>query len=399
VAYNVLLYGATGFSGGLIAAEGRERGMSRSDGGEFRMVLAARNGAELRTVAKENDMEFRAFALDDPAEIHRRLDGVDVVINAAGPFAFTANALVKAALNVGCHYVDINSEVDVYIKLDDFGRIARQRGYAIVSAAGDTAGSSDILLNRALESLEVGRKDLGTIRFGMSRVADLSRGNATTAMRMLREQVKTVRRGYVRDHRGEWAEGLVTWHEPLGKLGHIFDFDDGARERRRIASAANFVDTLTARTTLERRKLSAYAVESYVEMGPVGRFAYQLGGMLAPFSTLPLVQRLTRAALEFLPEDPGPNELKQSRHTVVLEIEDPYRERLIDWRLETPDVYQFTAQIVVAVARSVALASGALKGWVTPAEALGFDPPAARKEAKANRMKATRSCKWQARTG
>jgi hypothetical protein len=83
----------------------------------------------------------------------------------------------------------------------------------------------------------------------------------------------------------------------------------------------------------------------------------------------------------------------------VLELEDPYRERLIDWRLETPDVYQFTAQVAVAVARSVALASGALKGWVTPAEALDFDPPAARKEAEANRMKAMRNCQLQERTG
>src|SRR5208282_5571212 len=44
---NVLLYGATGFSGGLIAAVGKARGMTKW-GNDFRMTLAARDGAKLR---------------------------------------------------------------------------------------------------------------------------------------------------------------------------------------------------------------------------------------------------------------------------------------------------------------------------------------------------------------
>src|SRR6185295_9007995 len=105
--YNVLLYGATGYSGGLIATEGKERGMSTRDGCNFQMILAARNGTEVRKVAEENRMEYRVFGLDDPGEVSRRLDDIDVVINAAGPFAFTAERLAKAALKAGCHYVDI----------------------------------------------------------------------------------------------------------------------------------------------------------------------------------------------------------------------------------------------------------------------------------------------------
>ncbi|MGH9676328.1 MAG: saccharopine dehydrogenase NADP-binding domain-containing protein, partial [Candidatus Acidiferrum sp.] len=143
MSYNILLYGATGYSGRLIAAEGKAMGMSRQNArGDCGMILAARDGAPLRAVAEESGMEFRVFGLDGRDEVLRQLDGIDVVINAAGPFAFTAESLLKSALEKRCHYLDINGEVDVYRMLDDFGFIAAQREVAIVSGAGNYAAAS-----------------------------------------------------------------------------------------------------------------------------------------------------------------------------------------------------------------------------------------------------------------
>ena len=226
---------------------------------------------------------------------------------------------------------------------------------------------------------------------------DFSRGSAETAARLLREQVMTIRKGWTRNHRGEWIEKLVKWHEPIGKLEHTFDFDDRDKRQEphpRITSAANLIDTLTARTTLERHELSVKAIESYVETGDLGRIAYQLGGMFASFVTLPWVRSLTDAQLSFLSDGPGPQELKQERHVVVVEIEDQYRTRLIDWRLETPNVYQFTAQLAIAVARSVV--DQKLAGWITPAHALNL-PTDALDRKDAERDKALRGCKRQGR--
>ena len=109
----VLLYGATGYSGRLIAAEGLLHRMA--DGPYFRMILAARDHDNLSQVAKDNGMQCRCFGLDHPDEVLRQLEDleVDVVINAAGPFAWTAERLARAALAARCHYVDINGEVDV----------------------------------------------------------------------------------------------------------------------------------------------------------------------------------------------------------------------------------------------------------------------------------------------
>src|SRR5436305_6338450 len=117
--YNVMLYGATGFSGRRIAAHGKAVMGPGKPYADCRIILAARDGAKLRKVADENGMEFRVFALDDQKKIRKRLHAIDVIINAAGPFAFTGESLTEAALRAGCHYVDINGELDVYCKLDD----------------------------------------------------------------------------------------------------------------------------------------------------------------------------------------------------------------------------------------------------------------------------------------
>jgi short subunit dehydrogenase-like uncharacterized protein len=382
---NILVYGATGFSGQLIAAEGKAAGMSLTQpGGECQMILAARRSPRLRQVGEQNGMEFRAFHLDDVNEVTRHLDGIDVIINAAGPFSLTAEKLAKAALEVGCHYVDIGGEVDVYRKLDDLGRDAVQRKIALVAAAGYTAAASDILLDCALDELKKAEPvpQLGAIRIAMSSISGFSAGSAQTLARSMREQVLVIRNAPVK---GKSKGRMVVWHEPVGKLERTFDFGDLPGDRRKgsglqIASAANLVDTLTARLTVSRHKMSANAIETYVQLDGPSRVAYQVGGMFASLGSVPWIRALTRAQLSLLSREPGQGELEQERNVILLEIEDVHQTRLIDWRWETPNVYQFTAQLAVATARNVCLGERKA-GWITPANALGFKLEDARPKA------------------
>ena len=331
--------------------------------------------------------------------MYRQLEDldVDVVINAAGPFGRTAERLAKAALAARCHYVDINGEVDVYKRLDDLGRAALQQDVALVSGAAATAATSDIMVSAALERIVERHLEVGTIRIAEARVMDVSRGSALSAARQLREQVVTVRRGR-RQGAGSRQPDDVLWHEPIGRLERMFDFGDrkGGERKLAIASAANLIDTLVALCTVRRLKLTVRAIESYVEIGPVGRIGYQVGGMLAMFSAFPGVRGAANAWLGLLPVGPEVEERMETRHVVLLEIEDPFRQRLVEWRLETPDVYQWTAQVAVAVAMRVTRPG--LKGWVTPSEVLGFTKEALEKASD----RALRGCvlqgvdQWQA---
>jgi short subunit dehydrogenase-like uncharacterized protein len=76
-----------------------------------------------------------------------------------------------------------------------------------------------------------------------------------------------------------------------------------------------------------------------------------------------------------LPEGPDEQERKQSRHTIILQIESPYREPWIDWRLETPNSYDVTARTALAVAVSVTSDTASAIGWMTPSRALELPRP------------------------
>ena len=381
--YTILLYGATGFSGRLIAAEGQRAGMSREGDGRYRMILAGRNGAALEKLACERKMDFRAFRVDDPPAVARGFNGVHVVINAAGPFAVTAFHLARGAVLAGCNYVDINGELDVYKALEDVGRFAEMRHVAMVGSAGHIAAASNLLLRAALQlipSLDVdqeGPTELGAIRFALSRITSLSRGSMETVCHSLREQVAVIRQGEVDDGHGGTQKGLVVWHEPVGKLEREFTFcDDDAGTRRahkkpgpRIATAANLVDTLAARLTVVREKFAPHRIESYVEAGRIARLWYQLGALWAPLAANPIARELTRLQSQVLSIEPTPQDLEDESHSLVLEIDDPFRTRIVDWCWHTPNPYQFTAQVVVEIARAVA-SPQTVPGWRTPSEIL-----------------------------
>ena len=82
-----LLYGATGYTGRLIAEEAARRGMS--------LVLGGRDANRLEPIAKKLNLPMRAFALDDPAAVDRGLDGMRGVLHCAGPFTRTSAPMTE----------------------------------------------------------------------------------------------------------------------------------------------------------------------------------------------------------------------------------------------------------------------------------------------------------------
>lgn len=380
--FNVLLYGATGHSGEIIA---RKAVQKFTDG---RVILAGRSAGPLRKLATELGLPYRAFGLEDQAAVVRNLAGVGLVVNAAGPFALTASALIRGCLEVASSYIDINGEIDVYMKLDDLARQAAARNIALVCSAGHTAGASCLLLNRALTELpqlahlptdEDGRRRIGAVRIALSMLPEISRGSAVTGLRLVREQVLTIRRGERVNRDGKKVPGLVKWHEPVGRLERVFNFGGLKRgERRphgprRLASAANLTDTLVALQLIERGGWNPERIESYLQLDGLGRVGYQAGAAMAPFMAMPLVRAEAGLLARVLtPTHPTSRPPEQQEQVVVLEIEGADRRLLIDWRLRVPSGYDFTATLVVALMARLAApqSSRHRPGWLTPTEIL-----------------------------
>ena len=123
-----MLYGAAGHTGSLIAQHAQERG--------HRPLLTGRSAPALAALAEKLDLEYRVFGLDDPAALVAELAGIDLVLNAAGPFLHTAGALAEACLVAGVHYLDISNELQVFRSLYDLDERAKQAGVSVIPGVG-----------------------------------------------------------------------------------------------------------------------------------------------------------------------------------------------------------------------------------------------------------------------
>ncbi|MFJ4538695.1 saccharopine dehydrogenase family protein [Streptomyces tibetensis] len=159
-ARTVTVFGAYGHTGRFVVAQLRERG--------FVPVLSGRDAGKLRALAASGPgLEVRPASVDDPASLERALDGVDAVINCAGPFAVTAAPVIEAALRAGIPYVDVAAEIEA--NLDTFTHFAdraRAAGGVIVPAMAFYGGLGDLLVTAAMGDWTAA--DEANIAYGLS---------------------------------------------------------------------------------------------------------------------------------------------------------------------------------------------------------------------------------------
>jgi hypothetical protein len=140
----VAVFGAAGHTGRFVVIELLRRGMVP--------VAIARDLAGL-TAADFGDFQFarRRASVDDADSLDRALGGTHAVINCAGPFLETADAVAAAALRAGIHYLDVTAEQpSARATLDKYDIPARKAGIAIVPGMGFYGGFADLLVTAAL---------------------------------------------------------------------------------------------------------------------------------------------------------------------------------------------------------------------------------------------------------
>lgn len=132
----VLVYGATGHTGGAVVAALVERGLVP--------VLAGRDAGRLGALADTWGVEARAFTVPDVPP----LGGIGLVLNCAGPFADTALPLAGAALAAGAHYLDIAAEQPSSLALlHSWSTPAQAAGVVVMPGVGFFGGLGDLVLS------------------------------------------------------------------------------------------------------------------------------------------------------------------------------------------------------------------------------------------------------------
>src|SRR5438874_5933630 len=147
---DVLLLGAAGNSGRLIAAELASRGLS--------VRLAGRRRGPLEDLARAlaadgATADVRTVDVSDAASLAEAIADVGVVLSTIGPFARQAAPVIDACLAAGVPYVDIANEWPAVRGLLDRDEQARAHAVTLVTGAGFGPAATETLVLRLVDKL------------------------------------------------------------------------------------------------------------------------------------------------------------------------------------------------------------------------------------------------------
>jgi Saccharopine dehydrogenase NADP binding domain len=140
----VAVYGAAGHTGRFVAQELYRRGRIP--------ILSGRDPEKLSAVGDAHPgTEIRVASIEEPASLDRALADAAAIVNCAGPFLDTAEAVIEAAVRVGIPYLDVTAEAAVAAAtFERYADRARAMGIPVVPAMAFFGGLGDLLATVAM---------------------------------------------------------------------------------------------------------------------------------------------------------------------------------------------------------------------------------------------------------
>jgi short subunit dehydrogenase-like uncharacterized protein len=166
----VMIYGATGYTGGLMCIQAKKAGLD--------FILAGRTHSLVQSAATQLDVPYRVFDVNTPELLDSSLDGILTLLNCAGPFARTAEPLVEACLRTGVHYLDTSAELGTYLLAEQYDSKAKAANVMLMPGCGGSVAIFGCLVARALEKLD----NVQQVDLALHVSGPMSRGSAITAM-------------------------------------------------------------------------------------------------------------------------------------------------------------------------------------------------------------------------
>jgi short subunit dehydrogenase-like uncharacterized protein len=333
MAGRIVLFGATGYTGRLVAEAMAERGL--------RPVLAARGGERLEAMAAElGGLETALADVTNPASVGALVERGDVLVTTVGPFTRWGAPAAAAASSVGAHYIDSTGE-PAFIRevFERYSPAAEQSGSGMLTAfgydwvPGNLAGG--LALRRAGE--DAVRVDIG---YFISGKAGMSGGTMASTVGAVADPSFGFRDGRVRSERG---------------AKRVRSFQSGGKKRDAVSVGSSEHFALP-KVAPQLREVNAYLGW----FGPLSRplQVVSLGTSLPGASSL--IKALGNRFVKGSTGGPDAQErAKSGSHVVAIAYDSAGRE-LAEVRLAGISGYSFTGRILAWGAQRAA--EGGLQG-------------------------------------
>ncbi|RMD97383.1 MAG: hypothetical protein D6814_09595, partial [Calditrichaeota bacterium] len=320
-----MIYGATGYTGELIARAAKARHLAP--------LLAGRNAETIATLANELNLPHRVFGLDSPESVARQLQDVALVLNCAGPFSATAAPMVSACLQAKTHYLDITGEIAVFEAIHRQDALAKDRGVLLMPGVGFDVVPTDCLALTLKKHLP----DADHLILAFSSSGLPSRGTAKTMIEGLKIGGKIRRDGKIIS-------------VPLAYRVREIPFVTGPQ----LAMTIPWGDVSTAYYTTGIPNIEVYlgVREAQVKQMKVMRW-------LRPLLALNPVQNFMKARVDQRVKGPTEDQRQKAKTVLWGQVSNPEGQS-IEMHMITPNGYELT------VASALGIVENLLAGKITP---------------------------------
>lgn len=337
---DILLFGATGYTGRLTATALARRGAN--------FAIAGRNKAKLYELADEtNGPEVRIASVGNVDALVAALGGVKVMITCVGPFTKLGHTAAEAALRARVHYIDSTGEGTWIGSLRERDADARAAGICMAPSMGFDEVPADVAATLATEGMQ--NADL-TLTYAVPTVA--SKGTIRSVLGIITEGGEWLTDGQSKAMRAGEAERWAPLPAPFGP-------------KRTVAMPI-------AEARLAPMHLDLNSARTFVTAGTLQRLGIRFGLPLmgAALGTSWGAWTLERA-LAPLPE--GPNEEQRARGKWTLLAEASAGEQWRNVVVTGTDVYGLTAEFLTAGALRMLADDFTTTGVRAPVDAVGLE--------------------------
>jgi short subunit dehydrogenase-like uncharacterized protein len=360
----IVLYGATGYTGGLTA-----RAMVAIGA---RPVLAGRDRDRLNALAAQlaeagdgAGVETAVADAAEPGQLRELIGPGDVLVSTAGPFLKIGRSAVTAAVDAGAVYLDSTGEAPFIRQVfEEFGPRAERSGAVLLTAFGYDYVPGNLAGALAIEAAgpAATRVRVGYFARGDLRKAG-SAGTRASMTGMLLEPGYTYRDGRIVSER---TAAHVT----------LFELDGTSREAFSIGASEHFAlpGLRTGVAGTDGAPAPAPLTEVGVYLGWFGRatrLVQYSSAFGAPLGKLPAARRALDVLAQRIQRGRTAPGTQSIRSDVVAMAADPGRRKLATVRLTGGDPYSFTASILAWAAVKAAAEGVRPAGALGPVEAFG----------------------------
>ena len=338
---DVLLFGATGYTGQLTAHALARRGAS--------FAICGRNQAKLESLSEQTGRpEVRVARVGDVRALTRALDDVRALITCVGPFLELGETAVEAALRARVHYIDSSGEGPFIARLiGQRHEQARAAGIGMAPAMAFDEVPADVAATLATDGLNDAEL---VLTYAVPTVA--SAGTVRSSIKIVTSAGPWIVNGQQISIRAGEEQRWAPMPRPLGP---------------RLSVSVPLAELHLAPLHLQLRSLRLFAT-----VGPMQRLGLRAGvpALHAAMAVGPL-RRALEAVITLVVRDPDETTRARGRWTILAEARSGE-----EWRnvaITGADVYGLSAELLATAAVHMAQDDYAGTGVLAPVQAVDVD--------------------------